>query len=86
LLIRKIYEYYFFTFQDRGLEVPEIYGNARFRESFRVFCLGYKPQMEKLEVALEPHPWQQYRYPLAKKDKPDPSYLSNSRKNVENKK
>lgn len=75
----------FYSYQDRGLEVPKIYGNEWFRESFRVFCLGYKPQMEKLEVALEPHPWQQYRYPLAKKDKTDQtSYPSKSGKSVQN--
>lgn len=29
--------------------------------------------MEKLELALEPHPWQQFRYGLSKEQAPDPS-------------
>lgn len=28
--------------------------------------------MKKLEVALEPHPWQQFRYPLDKKGENEP--------------
>lgn len=49
--------------------MPHIYGEKTFRKNFKKYCLSYRSQLEKLEVSLEPHPWQQYRYPLAKKEK-----------------
>lgn len=38
--------------------------------------------MKKLEVSLEPHPWQQYRYPLEKKGENGPQTGNNQVNNV----
>ncbi|KAK4018353.1 hypothetical protein OUZ56_000414 [Daphnia magna] len=71
---------------DRGLKVQKVYGERGFRESFKIFCLEYKPHMQKLELALEPHPWQQYRYNLSKERASDPPCPPLSKKTVQNKK
>ena len=53
---------------DRGVKVHEAYGTSKFVKGFRAFCLEYKEWLKRLEVDLEPRPWEQYQYKIPRQD------------------